>query len=276
MAAKVNSCLYECIVFHRRIEPKRHEFRYKVFYALIDLDELELIGERLKLLTVNRPGLYGFYEKDHISRGSSSIRENISRYLETQGIKTPLGRIRLLTLPRILGYVFNPISIYFCDDLNGNPLTSVAEVGNTFGEWKPYLVPLTDGGTFHNRVVKYFYVSPFSDLDLEFDFRFRLPGERLQIEIDDYRGETRELMSTLSGKILPLTDGNLLLFSFKYPFLTLQVIFGIHWHALRLWIMGLRAHRKEANPELQRNVHRPHKSLANSSNSCAHFNQHNP
>ncbi len=258
----MNSCLYECVVFHRRIEPKRHEFSYRVFYCLIDLDELDLIRNELRLLTVNRPCLYSFYENDHISHGSSSIRENISLYLRTHGVTVPLGRVRLLTLPRILGYVFNPISIYFCDDIDGNPLTSIAEVGNTFGEWKPYLVPLGDGGIFHRRVVKHFYVSPFSDLDLEFDFRFKQPEESLQIEIDDYRGETRELVSRLSGKKIPLTDRNLSLFSFKYPLLTLQVILGIHWHALRLWIMGLRARRKEENPELQKDVHRPHKSLA--------------
>lgn len=176
----------------------------------------------------------------------------------------------LLTLPRVLGYIFNPISIYFCFDTKGEPLASVAEVGNTFGEWKPYLVPPTSDGTFHVRVAKNFYVSPFSELDLSFDFRFDSPNERLKILIDDYHDGKRTLMSSLTGKRLPLTDAALLRFSFKYPLITLRVILGIHWQAILLWMKGLHANSKEANPDLQHGVHRPHKSLANHPESCAH------
>ena len=269
-----SSCLYECSVFHRRLAPKKHEFLYKVFYLLVDLEELGAIDRSLRLLKVNRPGIYSLRESDHISHGGNSLRENITRYLAVNGIKEPVGRILLLTLPRVLGYVFNPISIYFCFDEAGVPLVSVAEVGNTFLEWKPYLVPLAADGTFHSRVVKHFYVSPFSDLDLEFDFRFHLPDRDLRIAIDDYRGDHRELLSILTGKRVALSDGNLLLFSFKYPLLTLKVILGIHWHALRLWLKGLTARRKEADPELQQGVHRPHKSLANHPSSCAESGIH--
>lgn len=272
----MNSCLYECTVFHRRLAPKRHELLYRVFYFLIDLDELEMLDRSLRLFKVNRPGPYSFRESDHITHGAASIRENILRFLNDHGITEPVGRIRLLTFPRILGYVFNPISIYFCDHPDGTPLVSVAEVGNTFGEWKPYLVNLSADGSFHARVVKHFYVSPFSDLDLEFDFRFQTPGEKLRIFVDDYRGTDRELISTLTGDRITLTDRNLLLLSLKYPLLTLKVIFGIHWHALRLWMKGLHARRKEADPELQRGVHRPHKSLANHPSSCAHSDQEKP
>jgi DUF1365 family protein len=258
------------------LSPKQHELLYSVFYFLIDLDELELLDRSMRLLKVNRPGLYSFRESDHILGKSSSIRENILRYLRDHGINDKVGRIRLLTLPRILGYVFNPISIYFCDNPDGTPLASVAEVGNTFGEWKPYLVPPVSDTAFQVKVVKHFYVSPFSDLDLEFDFRFELPGERLSILVDDYRGTERELISSLTGKRLPLADGTLLRFSLKYPLLTLRVILGIHWHALILWLKGIRARLKESDPHLQQGVHRPHKSLANHPDSCAHSETTNP
>jgi DUF1365 family protein len=266
----MNSCLYECSVFHRRIAPKRHEFLYRVFYFLLDLDELDELDGTLRLFRVNRPGLYSYRDSDHISHGAASARENILRYLGDQGITAPVGRILLLTLPRILGYVFNPVSVFFCLGAEGKPLAAVAEVGNTFGEWKPYLVPATPEGTFHLRAVKNFYVSPFSDLDLEFDFRFDLPGERLRLLIDDYRGGEKELVSVLTGNRAPLTDSTLLRFSLKYPLLTLKVILGIHWEALRIWLKGVAARRKEWQPELQKGVHRPHKSLANHPESCAH------
>lgn len=274
MTPPLGSCLYECTVFHRRLAPKRHELLYRVFYSLIDLDELGTLDRSLRLFKVNRAGLYSFRDGDHISHGASTARENIIRYLRDRGIGEPVGRIRLLTLPRILGYVFNPISVYFCDDAEGKPLVAVAEVGNTFGEWKPYLVPLAPDGRFHTRVVKHFYVSPFSDLDLEFEFRFDPPGERLRILVDDYRGAERELISSLTGTRVTLNDAALLRFTLKYPLLTLRVILGIHWHALLLWLKGIRARRKEADPELQRGVHRPHKSLANHPASCAHSDQH--
>jgi uncharacterized protein len=273
MNPQLNSCLYECTVFHRRLAPKQHEFLYRVFYFLVDLDELATLDASLHLLGVNRPSLYSFHERDHIGHGAVSLRDNINLYLRSQGIAEPLGKILLLTLPRIAGYIFNPISIYYCFDTKGDPLTSVAEVGNTFGEWKPYLVPLKEDGTFGSRIVKHFYVSPFSDLDLEFDFRFLPPGERLEVFIDDYRGDKRELISILTGKRIPLNDGNLMFFSLKYPFLTLQVIFGIHWQALMIWLKGVSARRKEAHPEHQQGVHRPHKSLANHPSSCAHSGQ---
>lgn len=269
----MNSCLYECAVFHRRLAPKRHEFLYRVFYFLLDLEELREIDRTLRLFRVNRPGVYSFRDADHISHGASTARENILRYLWNHGLEAPVGKILLLTLPRVMGHVFNPISVFFCLDLQGNPLAAVAEVGNTFGEWKPYLVPITPEGTFRLRAVKHFYVSPFSDLDLEFDFRFDMPGERLRLLIDDYRGEKKELISTLTGNKVALTDATLLRFSFKYPLLTLKVILGIHLEAFRIWIKGVTARRKEAQPELQRGVHHPHKSLANHPESCAHSGQ---
>jgi len=173
------------------------------------------------------------------------------------------GRAILLTLPRVLGYIFNPVSFYFCFDAAGVPFCALAQVGNTFGEMKPYLLSAPDAhGVFRLRTPKHFYVSPFSALDLDFDFKLHVPGDRLEIHIDDRQGETRVLLSSLTGTQLPLTTARLAWLTLKFPFLTLKVIFLIHWQALRLWVKRLPFHSKAANAHLQRDVLNPHSSIA--------------
>ncbi len=178
----------------------------------------------------------------------------------------------------MLGHIFNPVSFYFCHAADGTPLCAVTDVQNTFGELKPYLVPVAGAQApatagdrsairdprpaFHRRVPKHFYVSPFSALDLCFDFRLRTPGERLEIGVDDVTaaGKTM-LVTTLTGTRLPLTDGQLLRLTAKYPLVTLRVITLIHWHALKLWWKRLPWYRKAADTGLQRDVFRPHATL---------------
>jgi DUF1365 family protein len=150
--------------------------------------------------------------------------------------------------------------VFFFYDADGAPYASLVEVENTFLERKPYVVPRGDTG-FHRRVAKHFYVSPFSDLDLAFDFRLEAPGERLRIAIDDFRGDEPELVSTLTGRRVPLTARSLAACTLKYPLITLKIIGAIHWQAFLLWIKRLPFHKKEAHRELQRGVFNPHKSL---------------
>ena len=170
------------------------------------------------------------------------------------------ARIHLLTLPRLLGYTFNPISIFFCFDSNDRPLTSVVQVGNTFGELKPYLVPLDESGSgFHIRVPKNYYVSPFSPLDLTFDFRFKNPGERLHIAIDEYQGDQKILLSALTGRRTELTNSNLARLTLAFPLVTLKIIFLIHWEALRLWLKGIPFRMKESRTEQQKGAFRVRK-----------------
>lgn len=251
----MNSCLYECSVMHRRLKPKVHEFVYRIFLFALDLDELPAASAKVRLLTHNRRGLYSFWDQDHFRLTDGSARENAEVFLRSNGIEEKPARILLLTNARVLGYTFNPISIWFCFRADGSPLAAIAEVGNTFRELKPYLVPFQNG-VFHLRAPKHFYVSPFSGLDLEFDFRFDPPGERLNVHIDDYEGPERTLLSVLTGKRCALTSGNLLRFTIKYPLITLKVITLIHWHALLLWAKRIPFHRKEAHPDKQRGVFR--------------------
>ncbi len=256
----MNSAIYECSVMHRRLAPKRHEFVYRIFLLWLDLDELDELARDIPLFAVNEPGLYSFRDGDHFSLGQPGLRANVVEFLRREGETREPAAVRVLTLPRVFGYTFNPISVFFFYDAEGEPYTSVVEVENTFRERKPFHVPRAEGG-FHRRATKHFYVSPFSDLDLAFDFRFEAPSERLRIFIDDYRNEERELISSLTGARVPLTTGNLARFTLKYPLITLKIIAAIHWEALRLWWKRVPFHRKERHPDQQRDVFNPHRSL---------------
>lgn len=251
-------CLYECDVFHRRVWPKRHEFLYKVFLFYFDIDSLAAIPEKVPFFGVNRAGLYSFWDRDHFQMVEGSPRANAEAFLREHGIQECPAKITLLSNARFLGYTFNPISIWYCWKADGSPLACIAEVGNTFGEHKPFLVPF-DGKRFHSRATKHFYVSPFSELDEAFDFRFECPGERLAVWIDDYRGDERVLMSSLTGVRKELSSLGLLALTAQYPFITLKVIVLIYWQAFRLWVKRLPYIRKEANEEKQTGIFNPRK-----------------
>jgi DUF1365 family protein len=277
----LNSSLYECQVIHHRFAPKVHRFDYRLFYFALDLDELPELHRRLRLFSFNRANLYSVRETDffpsHEPRHNSSaateglparaaagdLKSRVVAYLAAHGIDLTGGRVVLVTLPRIVGYLFNPVSFYFCFDRAGNPVTSIAEVTNTFREMKPFHVSERAGEkTFHLRTPKNFYVSPFSDVDVEFDFTLRVPHDRISIQIDDYIAGARTLTSVLHGPRAELTDARLAWYTVKYPLLTLRVITLIHWHALRLWLKRLPWFAKAARASDQRDLYRPHTSLA--------------
>jgi DUF1365 family protein len=260
------SCLYKCTVMHHRLTPKEHRFTYSLFLFCLDLDEIPAICARTKGLSYNRFNVYSFRDSDHLKTTGAgrSVKQNLTAYLAQNGVDFPEdGRVILLTMPRVLGYIFNPVSFYFCFNAAGVPLCALAEVGNTFGEMKPYLLAAPDAdGVFRLRTPKHFYVSPFSALDLDFDFKLRVPGEALEIHINDLQGESTVLLSTLAGTRVPLTSARLAWLTLQFPFLTLKVIFLIHWQALLLWLKRLPFHSKAAKAHLQRDVLNPHSSIA--------------
>jgi hypothetical protein len=256
----------------------------------IDLDELELLHRRLSLFSVNRRNVFSFHERDYLPTGEplhrptdpavghprddqpGALQRRVIGLLASRGVDLTGGRVVLVTLPRILGYLFNPVSFYYGYDRTGACVAVISEVTNTFREMKPYcLGPDTrtgPDGAFHLRTPKYFYVSPFSDVDVDFDFTLRPPGERLAIQIDDYVAGKRTLTSILTGPRRDLTGTRLAWFTLKYPLLTLRIITLIHWHALRLWLKKLPWYPKAARAADQRSLYRPHASIASISDSA--------
>jgi DUF1365 family protein len=263
----LNSCLYECGVMHRRLRPKSHAFEHRIMMIYADLDELPAIDRGLWLLSHNRANLYSFRDADYFPTATGGdLKARVLAFLRERGI--PLSsqdRVRLLTLPRTLGYVFNPISVYFCSNEANLPVCAIAEVGNTFGEKKLFLLPLQPDAQhsqrFKLRVPKEYYVSPFSDLDISFDFDCLMPQETLQVHIEDWDRDGKTLISHLRGRRVPLSDYQLARFAVKFPALTLKVIALIHWHALRLALKRVPWHRKAEHPELQRSVLNPSSTL---------------
>jgi DUF1365 family protein len=275
---KMQSRLFECRVMHHRFTPKRHRFVYRIFMVALDLDEFGTVARRARLLGINRGGLFSIHERDYLpvhehafnsTKGAESrepgdsLKARVAAFLRKRGVGEAPSRVELITMPRVAGYRFNPISFYFCRDSAGRPLAAIAEVTNTFGEVKPYLLERKtwDGGAFRLRVPKHFYVSPFSDVDVEFEFILRPAGERLAVQIDDHAGGERTLTSILKGRARPLRDRTLLLFTVKYPLLTLKVIAAIHWHALRLYLKRVPWFPKAGRADKQRDLFHPHRSL---------------
>ena len=174
---------------HARFAPRRHRFAYRAFYLAVDLDELPALRDRFRLLSVNRPNLFSFNDRDflpvaepvHDRRSERAfavapdapLRERVEAVLASHGLSARGGRVELVAMPRMLGYLFNPVSFFFCYDRDGAPVATIVEVTNTFREIKVYVLgPTTlSGGAFRLRVPKHFYVSPFSDVDVSFDFR---------------------------------------------------------------------------------------------------------
>ncbi len=260
----VMNAIYECAVAHCRLVPKRHAFNYQVFMLSVNLDEIPAIAKRIPWFSHNRFNLFSINDKDHVDLGKpGGIRANLTQWLANEGIDCPAdAKVRLLTFPRVLGYGFNPVSFYYIESANGSPLLAVAEVVNTYREMKLFALDhLGADGIWHRRVAKNFYVSPFSDPGLEFDFRLGIPDQEWRVNIDDYDANERMLLSAIRGQRRNLSASRLLWYAFKYPMLSVKIIGLIHWHASLLWMKKVPYFSKVDRREAQLDVMRPHTSL---------------
>ncbi len=241
------SAIYVGSVMHRRLRPRRHHFRYRAFWLLLDLDELVDLSSRLRWFSYNRSNLFSLNDSDHGDGSATPLRTQIERQVAEAGIDLAGGRIQLLCMPCTLGYCFNPLSIFFCYRASGALAAVVYQVHNTFAQRHSYIIPVEDvGQTLHQRCRKLFYVSPFMDMDLRYDFRIVGPDERIQVGVCASRADAPVLNAVLAGSREPLTDRNLIRLCMRMPAITLKVIAAIHWEALKLWVKRIRFRRRPA------------------------------
>jgi hypothetical protein len=251
MSVRTSSALYRGRVVHTRAFPRRHRLSYGVWYLLLDLDELPELDRKVPGFAVDRPGPVSFRSVDHGPRDGGPLRPWIEGHLASAGIDLEGGPIRLLCFPRVLGYVFNPLSVWFCHHRDGTLRAILYEVSNTFGERHSYLVPTEParpGGTVRRAFDKELFVSPFIDMAARYDFRTRVPDGRLSVVVRADVAEGRVLTAALRAVREPLSGATLARAFFRTPLLTLKVIGGIHWEALKLWRKGAPYRRRGAPP----------------------------
>ncbi len=238
------AALYVGNVMHARLKPVGHRFNYRVMSLLIDLDRLEVADRQTPLFGVNRRALYSFHEADHGDRDGSSLRLYAQRGAAEHGIDLTGGRVVLLCYPRLFGYTFNPLSVYFCYGADGQPALLIHEVRNTFGDIHAYVLPVKAGDVspagIRQAQDKRFYVSPFVEMAMRYHFRVTLPSDGVKLRILETDGEGPLLSATFNGRRRSLSTQELLRSFLSLPLVTLKVLAAIHWEALRLWLKGVR------------------------------------
>ncbi len=236
-----SSCLYAGTVLHHRFRPKQHRFSYSVVSMLVDLDEINELGKQLKFFSINRFNLFSWHNKDHGNASEIPLSEQIRTLLKSHELDQYGSQIKLLCYPRMFGYAFNPLSVYYCYDSKGDLGAMLYEVHNTFNERHTYLINVDTEhpeSVIRQRSNKAFYVSPFMPMDANYQFRMKPPENRISVCIRQSTDEGSLLHAIFTGRKQELSDRQLLTTLVKYPLMTLKVIAGIHWEALRLWRKG--------------------------------------
>jgi hypothetical protein len=241
----LRSALYDGRVWHRRFKPRLHTLAYRIPMILLDLDELAVLDRRLRLLSIGRFNLMDFRESDHLDGSATPLKAQVDAILAAGGFM-PGGRVRLLCMPRVLGSVFNPLSVYFCKAPDGRLQAILYEVNNTFGQRHSYLLAADDSDpAVRQTCEKRFYVSPFNGLDMSYGFRVVPPGgfadpQPMSVRIDVSDAEGLLMSAAFTGARQVLSDRTLMAAWLRHPLLMAKVVGAIHWEALKLWLKGVR------------------------------------
>jgi len=240
-----NSIIYNGKVIHRRFKPKEHYFKYNVFSLLIDIDELEIIENKIKIFSYNKFNIISFFEKDHGPRDGTSLKEWVIKNLNDIGIDNDRIQIKLFCYPRIFGYVFNPLSVFFIYDENSRLISILYEVKNTFGEQHTYIFKTDDEKVIVNDCTKKFHVSPFIEMECHYYFRVLKPSDKISVIIDQIDKDGKLLYASQDGKAKELNEKNLLFSYISHPLMTFKIIAAIHYEALKLWLKGIKVIKKK-------------------------------
>jgi len=240
--------IYVGEVVHERFAPRRHRLSYRIFQLLIDVDAAPTLARRLKLLSYNGPGLFSLHDKDHGDGSDRPLRAFAEDSLSQAGLAMPGGQILIQCMPRVLGYVFNPLTLFYCHDGQGRLAAMIYEVHNTFGGRHSYVIPVAqeEGAGDHADKVrqscgKALHVSPFMGMDMSYHFTIGAPGESVSTVIQGLGADGKPLIfAGFKGARRPLSDGQLLWLFVTYPLMTLKVTAAIHVEAVKLLLKGLR------------------------------------
>ena len=241
----MTSSLYNGTVIHKRFKPKIHFFKYKVFSLLLDLSDLNRLDKDISFFSYNTFNLISFFDKDHGERDGSSLFEWVKKSLVENNINSENIKIKLLCYPRIFGYVFNPLSVFFVYDNQENLISILYEVKNTFGEQHTYIFKVENNNLLQHNCSKKFHVSPFIEMNCNYFFKILKPAEKISVIIDQYQLDDKILFASQDGRRVDFNSKELLKSYIKHPLMTFKIISAIHFEAFKLWAKGIRFVKKK-------------------------------
>ena len=241
----MTSAIYNGKVIHKRFKPRLHFFKYKVFSLLIDLSELNILDKNISFFSYNRFNLISFFDKDHGERDGTSLVEWVKKNLNENKIDHENIKIKLLCYPRILGYVFNPLSVFYVYNKKEELISILYEVKNTFGEQHTYIFKVGNDNLLEHKCEKKFHVSPFIEMNCNYFFRILKPAQRISVIIDQYQLNEKILYASQDGIREDFTSLELIKSYLKHPLMTFKIISAIHFEAFKLWTKGIKFIKKK-------------------------------